>query len=61
MPAMGGPPVQITHNGGEFGIESEDGKTLYFTPDYRRRLGIDLEDAHRGRPGSVTGGLALPL
>ncbi|HTV09735.1 MAG TPA: winged helix-turn-helix domain-containing protein [Candidatus Aquilonibacter sp.] len=31
MPAGGGTAVQITHNGGEFGTESEDGKTLYFT------------------------------
>jgi Tol biopolymer transport system component/DNA-binding winged helix-turn-helix (wHTH) protein len=31
MPAGGGAAVQVTHNGGEFGIESEDGKTLYFT------------------------------
>jgi Tol biopolymer transport system component/DNA-binding winged helix-turn-helix (wHTH) protein len=30
MPAGGGPAVQVTHNGGEFGMESEDGKTLYF-------------------------------
>ncbi len=31
MPAGGGTAVQVTHNGGEAGIESEDGKTLYFT------------------------------
>jgi Tol biopolymer transport system component len=31
MPTAGGMAVQVTHNGGEFGIESEDGKTLYFT------------------------------
>jgi len=31
MPAGGGTAVQVTHNGGEFGVESEDGKTLYFT------------------------------
>ena len=31
MPADGGTAVQITRNGGEFGTESEDGKTLYFT------------------------------
>jgi len=31
MPAGGGTAVQITHNGGEFGTESEDGKTLFFT------------------------------
>jgi Tol biopolymer transport system component/DNA-binding winged helix-turn-helix (wHTH) protein len=31
MPAAGGAAVQVTHNGGEAAIESEDGKTLYFT------------------------------
>ncbi|MGA1982547.1 MAG: LpqB family beta-propeller domain-containing protein [Acidobacteriaceae bacterium] len=31
MPAAGGTAVQVTRNGGEFGIESEDGKMLYFT------------------------------
>jgi Tol biopolymer transport system component/DNA-binding winged helix-turn-helix (wHTH) protein len=31
MPAGGGAAVQVTHNGGETGTESEDGKTLYFT------------------------------
>ena len=41
MPTAGWrPPVQITHNGGEFGIESEDGKTLYFT----RTVGARLRD-----------------
>jgi Tol biopolymer transport system component len=30
MPAGGGTAVQVTHHGGEFGIESEDRKTLYF-------------------------------
>lgn len=33
MPAGGGPPFQVTHNGGVKGIESEDGKTLYFGND----------------------------
>ena len=30
MPAQGGTAVQITQNGGMYGVESEDGKTLYF-------------------------------
>jgi Tol biopolymer transport system component/DNA-binding winged helix-turn-helix (wHTH) protein len=30
MPASGGVPIQVTHTGAWFGVESEDGKTLYF-------------------------------
>jgi Tol biopolymer transport system component len=33
MPAGGGSPFQVTHDGGVKGIESEDGKTLYFGND----------------------------
>jgi Tol biopolymer transport system component/DNA-binding winged helix-turn-helix (wHTH) protein len=39
MSANGGPAFQITHNGGGFGIESEDGKTLYFTKTLRTDSG----------------------
>ena len=28
-----GAAVQVTHNGGVFGVESEDGKTLYFSKE----------------------------
>lgn len=39
MPAGGGTAVQITHNGGEFGTDSEDGKTLFFTRILRANSG----------------------
>ncbi len=35
MAATGGTAVQVTHNGGEFAVESEDGKTLYFARTMR--------------------------
>jgi serine/threonine protein kinase/Tol biopolymer transport system component len=31
VPFKGGPPVQVTRNGGTFGIESDDERFLYFT------------------------------
>jgi Tol biopolymer transport system component/DNA-binding winged helix-turn-helix (wHTH) protein len=31
MPLTGGTPVQVTHHQGQFPVESEDGKTLYFS------------------------------
>ncbi|MGD0798247.1 MAG: winged helix-turn-helix domain-containing protein [Acidobacteriaceae bacterium] len=31
MSSHGGTAVQVTHNGGEFPVESQDGKTLYFS------------------------------
>ena len=34
MPDGGGAAVQVTRNGGLLGVESEDGKTLYFGKDY---------------------------
>jgi Tol biopolymer transport system component/DNA-binding winged helix-turn-helix (wHTH) protein len=33
MPIAGGTPVQVTHNEGSMGIESEDGTTLYFSKE----------------------------
>jgi Tol biopolymer transport system component len=34
VPSPGGAAVQVTHNGGSVAVESQDGKTLYFTKDY---------------------------
>ena len=31
MPLKGGPPVQVTTNGGVYGIESKDGRFLYYS------------------------------
>jgi Tol biopolymer transport system component len=31
MPFKGGPPVRVTRNGGVYGIESEDGRFLYYS------------------------------
>jgi Tol biopolymer transport system component/DNA-binding winged helix-turn-helix (wHTH) protein len=31
VPFKGGPPVQVTKNGGVYGIESEDGQSLYYS------------------------------
>jgi len=31
VPLLGGPPVRLTNNGGVYGVESADGRSLYFS------------------------------
>jgi hypothetical protein len=38
MPAWGGEAMQVTDNGGFEPLDSADGKTLYYTKDYRSPL-----------------------
>ena len=57
MPATAGTAVQVSRDGGQFAMESVDGKTLYIARILRGGFRIDLADAKRGRRRRAAGGI----